>query len=80
MRAQFCTDVCIKGVEINLPPGYGPYCFQIQDQIYHLISLPYPNEVNKPECGRFYIFDSAEATTEQLENQSNQGCIAKVMQ
>jgi hypothetical protein len=29
--------------------------------------------------GKFYIFDSAEATTKWLQNQSNRGCMAEVM-
>jgi hypothetical protein len=40
----------------------------------------YPNEANKLGCGRLYIFGSAEATTNQFENRSNQGRMAKVLQ
>jgi hypothetical protein len=34
----------------------------------------------KPEYRQIYVFEFAEATTKQLENQSNQGCIPEVMQ
>jgi hypothetical protein len=68
------------GADIKSPPGNGPYCFRIHGQIYHLVSPLYPNESNKPGYGQLYIFDSTEATTKRLENQSNQGCMANVMQ
>jgi hypothetical protein len=41
--------------------------------MYSSLSPPYPNDMDN------YIFDSAEAT-KQLENQSNQGHTAEVMQ
>jgi hypothetical protein len=68
------------GARIKSPPGNGTYCFWIHGQIYHLVSPLYPNEANKPEYGQLYIFDSDEATTKLLENQSNQRCMAEVMQ
>jgi hypothetical protein len=40
----------------------------------------YSNKANKPGYGQVYIFDPAEATTKRLENQSNRGCMAEVMQ
>jgi hypothetical protein len=45
-----------------------------------LVSSLYPNEAHNPGYGQLYIFDSAEATTKRLENQSNQGCMVEVMQ
>jgi hypothetical protein len=47
------------GNEIEMPPRNGQYCFQI----YHLVSLPYPNKANKPGHAQLRIFISAEATT-----------------
>jgi hypothetical protein len=35
---------------------------------------------NKSEYGQLYIFNFAEATTNQLENQSSKVCLAEVMQ
>jgi hypothetical protein len=43
--------------------------------MYHLVLPLYPDETNKPGYGQLYIFDSAEATTKWLENQSSQGCM-----
>jgi hypothetical protein len=47
--------------------------------MYHLGSPLYPNEANKPGytelCTRFILLKQ-----QWLENQSNQGCMAKVMQ
>jgi flagellar biosynthesis GTPase FlhF len=68
------------GADIKSPPGNGPHCFRIHGQIYHLVSPLYPNESNKPGYGQLYIYDSTEATTIRLKNQSNQGCMANVMQ
>jgi hypothetical protein len=38
-----------------------------------LVSSEYPNEANKPGYGQLHIFDSAEARTKGLENQSIKG-------
>jgi hypothetical protein len=48
-------------------------------QIYHLISLLYPDEANMPGYGQLHIFDSAE-TTKRTEDQSNQRGMAEVTQ
>jgi hypothetical protein len=40
----------------------------------------YTNKANKPGYGQPYIFGCAKATIKWPENQSNQGCMAKVMQ
>jgi hypothetical protein len=44
--------------------------------IYHFVS----NKANKAGSGQLHIFDSAEATTELSEDQSNQGDMAEIMQ
>jgi hypothetical protein len=68
------------GAEMKSLLGNGPYCSRIHGQICHLVSPPCPNEANKPGYGQLYIFDCAKATTERLENQSNRGRMAEVMQ
>jgi hypothetical protein len=68
------------GLEIKSPAGNGPYCFWIHSQIYRLVSQLYPDEANKPWYGQLYVFDSAEATTKQLEKQPNLGRMAEVKQ
>jgi hypothetical protein len=47
------------GAEIKPSPENGSHCFQI----YHLVSLLYPNRANMPGHRELYIFNSAEATT-----------------
>lgn len=42
--------------------------------------LIYANEANKPGYGQLFLFNPVEATTKWLEGQSNQKCMAKVMQ
>ncbi|GBN12749.1 hypothetical protein AVEN_246718-1 [Araneus ventricosus] len=54
------------GAEIKAPPGTGPYCFRIHGQIYHMVSLLYSNERNKPGYGQLYIFDSSEASNRRI--------------
>jgi hypothetical protein len=68
------------GTEIKSLPENGPYSFRTHGQIYHSVSPLYPNGANKPGYGQLHIFDSAEATTKQLEDRQNQVCISKVMQ
>ncbi|GBM62862.1 hypothetical protein AVEN_38394-1 [Araneus ventricosus] len=66
------------GAEIKAPPGTVPYCFRIHDQIYHMVSPLYSNELNKSGYGRLYIFDSIEASNRRIEN--NQACLHSVME
>jgi hypothetical protein len=57
-------------VEVKLPPGTGPYCFQIHGQTYHCVSLFYPSNAISHNMDN-YIFYSAEAT-KWIKNQPNQ--------
>jgi hypothetical protein len=67
--------------EIKSRPWYGPYCFQVHGQSYHLVSPLYSSETNSPSCRRLDIADPVKATTKWLESQSNQGqTMAKVIQ
>jgi hypothetical protein len=70
----------ISGSEIKSPFENGPYGFRIHGQIYHFLWLLYPYETNESVYGEFHIFDSAEATAKQLENQSEKECMAEVIQ
>jgi hypothetical protein len=45
-----------------------------------LVSPLYPNEADKPGYGQLFICDSTEVTTELLENQTNQGLMAEIME
>jgi hypothetical protein len=42
-------------------------------QIYHLISPLYPNETNKLQYGKLYIFDSAETKKNGLKTNQTKG-------
>jgi hypothetical protein len=64
-----------RNVDIKSSPGNGS-CFQI----YHLVSPLHSNEANRRTYGQVHIFVSAEAVTKWLENQTTQGCMAKVIQ
>jgi hypothetical protein len=77
--ALFCSLLYMTA---EPPPGNGPHYPQwsICMAIYHLFSLLYPNMANMQGHVEVFIFDSAEATTKQLEHQPNQGCMANVMQ
>ena len=43
------------------PPGFGPYCFQIQGQIYHRTGSLHPQDGQSRQYGQVYILDGAEA-------------------
>jgi hypothetical protein len=47
---------------------------------FTIFSPRYIRTANESEYGKFYIFDSAEATAKHLENQSGTGCTAEVIQ
>lgn len=68
------------GAEIKLPPANGPYNICICGQFHSLASVVCQNKVNKMGHGQFCIFDSAEATMKRLQQQSNEVCMAGIMQ
>jgi hypothetical protein len=68
------------GAEIISPHGNGPYYFRIDGQIYYLVSPLHPDEAHKSGYWQIYIFDCANETTERLEDEWNQWCMAKVIQ
>jgi hypothetical protein len=55
------------GAEIQSPPGNGTYCFQTHSQIFHFVSVLYPELENIPGYGQLYIFDYVETTTKRIE-------------
>lgn len=64
-------------VNIDIPPGFGPYCFKIHGQIYHRYSSLH-NE-GRPKFAQLYIFDSNEATTFRKNNQLNKNCYSDLL-
>jgi hypothetical protein len=57
----------LMGSEITLPSGNGPYSSWTHGQIYHSVSMVYPNKANKQGYGQLHILNSAK-TTKWLEN------------
>jgi hypothetical protein len=58
--------------QIKSPPGNGPCCFRIHDQIYR--------HVQTTKLSQLCTFNSTREITKRLENQSNQGRTAEVIQ
>jgi hypothetical protein len=57
------------GVEIKLPPGTGPYCFQIHGQTYHCVSLFYPSNAISHNMDNFIFFILLKQQTGSKTNQ-----------
>jgi hypothetical protein len=68
------------GAEINTLSGCGTCYFWIHGEIYHSVSLLYPNEANMPGYGHLSYSWFCWNNKETAWKQSNQGCMAKVMQ
>lgn len=66
--------------EIKSPSENSRHRFRIEGQICHFLSPLYPNEASESVYGEFYIFDSAEATSQRLENHSDKRFMAEVIQ
>ncbi|UYV74978.1 hypothetical protein LAZ67_12001956 [Cordylochernes scorpioides] len=67
------------GANIATPPGYGPYCFRIHGQIYHITGTLHPVGEQPPKFAQLYILDTAEATRERLSIPENHGCDENVL-
>ncbi|CAF4775699.1 unnamed protein product, partial [Rotaria sp. Silwood2] len=62
------------GAQIDLPQGYGPYCFRIHGQIYHRIGPLHPESEQRAQFGQLYILDSSLALKERMGNVANENC------
>ncbi|CAF1394809.1 unnamed protein product [Rotaria sordida] len=62
------------GAEIDLPQGFGPYCFRIHGQIYHRIGPLHPGPGQRAHFGQLYILDSSLALKERMGNAANENC------
>ena len=67
------------GALIDLPQGFGPYCFRIHGQIYHRIGPLHPASGQKAQFGQLYILDSSLALKERMGNVANDGCLTTTM-
>ncbi|CAF4797531.1 unnamed protein product, partial [Rotaria sp. Silwood2] len=62
------------GAQIDLPQGYGPYCFRIHRQIYHRIGPLHPEPDQRAQFGQLYFLDSSLALKERMGNAANENC------
>ncbi|CAF1168023.1 unnamed protein product [Rotaria sordida] len=62
------------GAEIDLPQGFGPYCFRIHGQIYHRIGPLNPGPGQRAQFRQLYILDSSLALKERMGNAANENC------
>ncbi|UYV73842.1 hypothetical protein LAZ67_11001095 [Cordylochernes scorpioides] len=67
------------GAQVSPPPGYGPYCFRIQGQIYHRTGTLHPEDGEGRKFAQLYILDTEVATEERLKLKENQGCNKDLM-
>uniref|UniRef100_A0A914VB79 Helitron helicase-like domain-containing protein n=1 Tax=Plectus sambesii TaxID=2011161 RepID=A0A914VB79_9BILA len=67
------------GVQVEAPPGSGPYCFRIHGQIYHLTGALHPLEGQPRQFTQLYILDPAAANAERLAAGDNTGCLPAIM-
>lgn len=54
------------GANIAPPPGYGPYCFRINGQIYHRAGALHPINDDQRKFAQLYILDPDEAAKQRL--------------
>ncbi|CAF5051226.1 unnamed protein product, partial [Rotaria sp. Silwood1] len=62
------------GAQIDLPQGYGSYCFRIHGQIYHRIGPLHPEPGQRAQFRQFYILDSSLALKERMGDAANENC------
>ena len=67
------------GAKLEPPPGYGPYCFRLHGQVYHLSAPLHPGEGKSPKYGQLYVFDSSMATETRMNHQNNGKCLPHIM-
>jgi hypothetical protein len=68
------------GANIAPPPGYGPYCFRINGQIYHRSGALHPENDDQRKFAQLYILDPDEATEQRMQITENSRCHRTLMQ
>ncbi|UYV82699.1 hypothetical protein LAZ67_22000600 [Cordylochernes scorpioides] len=66
------------GANLAPPPGYGPYCFRINGQIYHRSGALHP-ENDQRVFAQLYILDPDEAARQRMIISKNSGCNPDLM-
>ncbi|XP_021961437.1 uncharacterized protein LOC110857104 [Folsomia candida] len=67
------------GANIAPPPGYGPYCFRINGQIYHRTGSLHPTNGDQRKFAQLYILDPDEACDQRMMIRENAHCNAEIM-
>ncbi|XP_053566967.1 uncharacterized protein LOC128656828 [Bombina bombina] len=62
------------GANIAPPPGYGPYCFRINGQIYHRSGALHPENDDQRKFAQLYILSPEEAADQRAALKENSGC------
>jgi hypothetical protein len=62
------------GANIAPPPGYGPYCFRINGQIYHRSGALHPANGDQRKFAQLYILDPEEAGNQRMQLRENAQC------
>ncbi|XP_053571517.1 uncharacterized protein LOC128661269 [Bombina bombina] len=62
------------GANIAPPPGYGPYCFRINGQIYHRSGSLHPENDDQRKFAQLYILSPEEAADQRAALKENSGC------
>ena len=62
------------GANIAPLPGYGPYCFRINGQIYHRTGSLHPQNDDNRQFAQLYILDPQEASIQRLQINENSAC------
>ncbi|XP_053567008.1 LOW QUALITY PROTEIN: uncharacterized protein LOC128656868 [Bombina bombina] len=62
------------GANIAPPPGYGPYCFRINGQIYHRSGALHPKNDDQRKFAQLYILSPEEAADQRAALKENSGC------
>ncbi|UYV63730.1 hypothetical protein LAZ67_2005450, partial [Cordylochernes scorpioides] len=67
------------GANLAPPPGYGPYCFRINGQIYHRLGALHPENDDQRVFAQLYILDPYEAARQRMIISKNSGCNPDLM-
>jgi len=68
------------GENIAPPPGYGPYCFRINGQIYHRAGALHPTNGDQRKFAHLHILDPDEAADQRMRIRENVRCHPQLMQ
>ncbi|XP_018494091.1 uncharacterized protein LOC108863899, partial [Galendromus occidentalis] len=59
---------------VDIPQGFGPYCFRVHGQVYHTIGGLRPPTGQQAQCAQVLIMDTGAAAEELAGRTVNQSC------